>query len=219
MSDQFDTITRSQTFDIVPPAPTQNVVGCKWVFKANAFLQGKLTKKIYMSQPPGFIDQDRPDYVCILKKAIYGLKKAPKAWYLEIKNYILNSSFTNYLADASLFIYNHNYCLIYVLIYVGDILVNENQHTLVTEFVSTLADCISIMDHGDLHYFLGIETTRTNDGLHLMKHKYILDLLTKTNMTGAKPVTTPLPASFNLTFNSGTLLDSASEYRMAVGSL
>ena len=38
----------------------------------NAFLQGHLFENVYMEQPPGFVDQDHPSYVCKLRKAIYG---------------------------------------------------------------------------------------------------------------------------------------------------
>ena len=40
----------------------------------NAFLQGHLSKNVYMAQPLGFVDRDNPTHVCKLKKAIYGLK-------------------------------------------------------------------------------------------------------------------------------------------------
>ena len=43
----------------------------------NSFLQGHLSKYVYMSQPPGFVDLDNPTHVCKLRKAIYGLKQAP----------------------------------------------------------------------------------------------------------------------------------------------
>lgn len=40
----------------------------------NAFLQGTLIVEVYMEQPSGFIDADKPDRVCKLNKGVYGLK-------------------------------------------------------------------------------------------------------------------------------------------------
>ncbi|GKD26495.1 retrovirus-related pol polyprotein from transposon TNT 1-94 [Tanacetum coccineum] len=46
----------------------------------SAFLNGFINKEVYIAQPLGFIDFEKPNYVYKLKKALYSLKQAPKAW-------------------------------------------------------------------------------------------------------------------------------------------
>nr|GEY14163.1 integrase, catalytic region, zinc finger, CCHC-type, peptidase aspartic, catalytic [Tanacetum cinerariifolium] len=45
-----------------------------------AFLNGELKEEVYVSQPKGFVDPDHPTHVYHLKKALYRLKQAPRAW-------------------------------------------------------------------------------------------------------------------------------------------
>ncbi|GKB46885.1 retrovirus-related pol polyprotein from transposon TNT 1-94 [Tanacetum coccineum] len=44
-----------------------------------AFLNGLLKEEVYVAQPEGFIDPDHPEQVYLLRKALCGLKKAPRA--------------------------------------------------------------------------------------------------------------------------------------------
>ena len=172
-----------------------------------------------MRQPPAFLDKDRPNHVCRLRKPIYGLKQAPRSWYLSLNQHLLSSGFTNSTSDASLFIHCRGPIITYVLIYVDDILVTGNDAAFVDQVLQMFAARYSIKDPTDLHYFLGIQATRTKHGMHLMQQKYINDLLRKTNMSDAKPFSTPLQSTPKLTLKGGSPLDDGSQYRSVVGSL
>ena len=45
-----------------------------------AFLNCELEEKIYLSQPPGFVIQEKENFVCKLKKSLDGLKQSPRCW-------------------------------------------------------------------------------------------------------------------------------------------
>ncbi|XP_019267100.1 PREDICTED: uncharacterized protein LOC109244458 [Nicotiana attenuata] len=49
----------------------------------SAFLNGYISEKVYVKQPPGFANATFPNHVYKLTKAMYGLKQDPRAWYEE----------------------------------------------------------------------------------------------------------------------------------------
>ncbi|KAJ9547961.1 hypothetical protein OSB04_020504 [Centaurea solstitialis] len=143
----------------------------------NAFLQGKLSETVFMNQPPGFVNSDYPSYVCKLHKAIYGLKQAPRAWYHELRQFLIAYGFKNSYSDTSLFVLKHNNHVLYLLVYVDDIIVTGSSDDLVSQFVGKLADRFSLKDLGSLSYFLGVEVLPHHLGIQLSQKRYIEDLL------------------------------------------
>lgn len=92
----------------------------------NAFLNGVLSKPVFMSQPPGFVDPRYPDHVCQLKKALYGLRQAPLAWFQRFNSYLLSLGFRQTQSDSSLFFLLKGASVIYLLLYVDDIIITGN---------------------------------------------------------------------------------------------
>lgn len=71
----------------------------------SVFLNGLLEEEIYMEQPEGFVDSDHPDKVCLLKKAIYGLKQASRVWNKQFHRVLLELDFKHTRSDAG--VYHH----------------------------------------------------------------------------------------------------------------
>ncbi|GJU52339.1 retrovirus-related pol polyprotein from transposon TNT 1-94 [Tanacetum coccineum] len=55
-----------------------------------AFLNGLLKEEVYVAPPEGFVDPDHPEKVYLLRKALYELKQAPRAWYDELSNFLMS---------------------------------------------------------------------------------------------------------------------------------
>ncbi|GJZ97295.1 retrovirus-related pol polyprotein from transposon TNT 1-94 [Tanacetum coccineum] len=69
-----------------------------------SFLNGPLKEEVYVNQPDGFVDPHHPDKVYHLKKALYRLKQAPRAWYDELSNFPVSKGFSKGSIDPTLFI-------------------------------------------------------------------------------------------------------------------
>ncbi|CAL1361359.1 unnamed protein product [Linum trigynum] len=121
----------------------------------NAFLQGPLEDEVYMLQPPGFKDPNRPNHVCPLKRAIYGLRQTPRAWYKALSSFLLDFGFTKTISDSSLFVYKQDDALLYFLVYVDDLLLTGNNDQLLASFREALSHRFSLKSLGDVSYFFG----------------------------------------------------------------
>nr|GEU72868.1 Gag-Pol polyprotein [Tanacetum cinerariifolium] len=63
------------------------------------FLNGPLKDEVYVAQPDGFVDPDHPEKVYRLKKALFRLKQAPRAWCNELLNFLMSKGFTKGLGE------------------------------------------------------------------------------------------------------------------------
>ncbi|XP_066344408.1 uncharacterized protein [Miscanthus floridulus] len=169
----------------------------------NAFLHGNLEETVYREQPKGFVDPAAPNSVCLLQKSLYGLKQAPRAWNQRFSTYICSIGFTTSKSDASLFIYKDSDNMVYLLLYVDDIIVTASSTTLLQHVTSRLHSEFAMTDLGDLHHFLGISVTRDSSGLFLSQRQYAVDLLQRAGMSECHLTATPVDVRTKLSASEG----------------
>lgn len=113
--------------------------------------------RVFMSQPEGFIDSTHPTYVCKLSKALYGLKQVPRAWFEKLKGALVSQGFTNSKSNTSLFFFRKDNKLLFVLIYIDDILLTGEHQSQVKNLVHDLNQQFALKTLSSINYFLGFE--------------------------------------------------------------
>ena len=172
-----------------------------------------------MVQPPGYMDPAHPNHVCRLLKSLYGLKQAPRAWFERFSTQLLRIGFQATLANSSLFILKQGHQVVYLLVYVDDIVMTRNDPQFLSSLIAQLSTAFELKDLGPLSYFLGIQITRTSKGLFLSQAKYAQDLLLKVNMVSSIPARTPCAPNSRLIPTEGSLLSNPHDYKSLIGSL
>lgn len=199
------------------------VVSCNWSLRqldvSNAFLHGFFKEEVYMEQPPRYVDSAHPSYVYKLHKSLYGLKQALRAWFERFTFHLLHLGFIASVVDSSLFIFHFSGTIIYLLLYVDDIIVTGNSLVQITHLISTLSQVFDLKDLGPLNYILGIQITRTKFGLSLTQSKYASDVLYRFHMENSNLTKTPCCPSTRLVPHDGVALSDPSAYRSMVGAL
>jgi hypothetical protein len=120
------------------------------------FLNGEIEEEFCIEQPEGFVVHNKISHVCRLKKALYGLNQAPRAWYEKMDGFLISLGFNK--SDAYPKLYYHidgNECLILVL-YVDDLFLTSSER-LISECKQALIAKFEMKDFVLMHYFLGIE--------------------------------------------------------------
>ena len=95
--------------------------------------------------------------------------------------------------DSSLFIYHSATVTIYFLIYVDDFIITASKPSAIDDLLCHLKANFAIKDMGNLNFFfLGVKVLPNSLGIVLSQKRYIVDLLRKTNMLEAKPISSPM---------------------------
>ncbi|GKA83431.1 putative ribonuclease H-like domain-containing protein [Tanacetum coccineum] len=108
----------------------------------SAFLYDTIEEEVYVCQPPGFVDLKFPKKVYKVKKALYGLHQAPRAWYETLSTYLLDNRFHKGQIDKTLFIKRLKGDILLVQVYVDDINFGLTKKSLCDDFEQIMHNSI-----------------------------------------------------------------------------
>jgi Reverse transcriptase (RNA-dependent DNA polymerase) len=79
-----------------------------------------------------------------------------------------------------------------LIVYVDDIIITGNDEGEITQLKAKLRKEFEVKDLEQLRYFFGIEVAHGAERIVLSQRKYVLDLLTETNMLGCGSAISPI---------------------------
>ena len=186
---------------------------------SNAFLYGDLDEQVFMEQSPGYVAQVESSEVCLLKKAIYGLKQSPRAWFHKFSQLLFSYGFVSIVSDPTVMRKCTPHGCVILAVYVDDIIITGSDDAEVAATKAYLAQHFVTRDLSTPRYFLGLEIAYRQRQMSICQRKYVLDLLEETGTLGCKPASSPMEQNVDWWDNATALLEDAGIYRRLVGKL
>jgi hypothetical protein len=98
-----------------------------------------------------------------LSKALYGLKKTPRAWYEFLRDFLIANAFKVGKADPTIFTKTCDGDLFVCQIYVDDIIFGSTNQKSYEEFSRVMTQKFEMPMMGELTYFLGFQVKQLKD--------------------------------------------------------
>ena len=162
----------------------------------STFLNGVLKEEVYVEHPPSYEVAGEEKKVYRLKRPLYGLKKAPRAWYSRIDSYLMSNGFNKSNSEPTLYIKVANRNVLIVVLYVDDLILTGNNKALIGELKKAIKNEVEMTNLGLLKYFLGTEVKKMHDGIFISQEKYARRILDRFKIQNSKP--TPIPTAIGL---------------------
>ncbi|KAA0065976.1 hypothetical protein IC582_024267 [Cucumis melo] len=145
----FAPMTRIETIRLILSLAAQNGWKVYQMDVKSAFLNGHLKEEIFVAQPLGYVQRGEEEKVYKLKKALYRLKQAPRAWYSRTDSFFLKTGFLRCPYEHALYIKEDKYgTFLIVSLYVDDLLFIGNDKFLCDNFKNSMKKEFEMSDMG-----------------------------------------------------------------------
>ncbi|KAH9657526.1 hypothetical protein KPL70_023114 [Citrus sinensis] len=182
-------------------------------------LNGFLEEEVYIEQPLGYVVKGHEDKVLRLKKALYGLNQAPRAWNSIIDKYFQENGFTKCPYEHALYVKEKDGDILIVCLYVDDLIFTGSNPSLFEEFKRVMIKEFEMTDIGLMANYLGIEVKQKEEDIFISQESYAKEILKKFKMNDCKPISMPVEYGVKLSkHDEGEDIDSTF-FKSLVGSL
>jgi len=123
----------------------------------SAFLNGYLDEEVYVQKRHGFEVKGSAHIMYKLKKALYGPKQDPRAWYARIYDPFHQYGFTRRKSEPTIYIMKKGQDILLMYLYVYDLIYMGSCAQLNDDFKVSMMQEFEMKDLGLMHYFLSME--------------------------------------------------------------
>ncbi|WVZ79341.1 LOW QUALITY PROTEIN: hypothetical protein U9M48_026932 [Paspalum notatum var. saurae] len=187
--------------------------------ESSAFLNGDLKEEVYVKQPPGYVVNGQEHRVLRLRKALYGLRQAPRAWNQKLDTVLKEMEFKRCESEHALYTRRAEHGQPVVGVYVDDLVITGAGKKEIEAFKARMKKTFRTSDLGSLTYYPGIEVEQRKDGITLCQSSYARKLLERSGMGECWPNKTPMEEKLKLSKDSKAGKVDATSYRSIVGGL
>lgn len=243
-TETFAPVTRISTIRFIAALSARYNSKIKQLDVASAYLNGTLEEEIHMKAPKYFekfmenlIDLEENieigkkatdmlhefqegDKVLLLKKSIYGLKQAGRAWYTKLEKTLRKIGTTPTKSDPCLFQMGAGEDVTLIAVYVDDFLIACRKATTIDNLSRKLVEEFEVKDLGCASYCLEVEFQQQEGNVAMHQKGYIQEILHRFNMVDCKPTVNPIDISTKLTKRDDiTAEERKLPYREIIGAL
>ena len=141
--------------------------------------------------------------VCRLRRALCGLKQAPRVSFAKFSSTIFRLGYTASPYDSALFLRRTDKGTILLLLYVDDMIITDDDLSGIQELKDFLSQQFKMEYLGHLNYFLGLEIIYSTNDLYITQAKYTSELLSRVGLNDNKTVDTLVELNAHLTPSGG----------------
>jgi hypothetical protein len=170
----------------------------------SAFLNGDLKEEVYVHQPSGFVIPGKEGKVLRLRKALYGLRQAPRAWNVKLDSTLKGMGFGQSPHEAAIYRRGNGGNALLVDVYVDDLVITGTKDAEVAALKEEMKATFQMSDLGLLSFYLRIKVHQGDSGITLRQIAYAKHVVELAGLTDCNPALTPMEERLKLSRDSTT---------------